>query len=91
LAGGWTISKASAIAEIWIYMDTRPLTKAILGVPRPDVAKVFPTESWAPTSGWNAIFDTAGTPPGPHTLTVRAKLQDGTFLDVSSVKIEVSK
>ena len=91
LAGGWTISKASPIAEIWIYMDARPLTKAILGVARPDVAKVFPTESWAPTSGWNAIFDTAGTPPGQHTLTVRAKLQDGTFLDASSVKIEVSK
>jgi tetratricopeptide (TPR) repeat protein len=91
VAGGWAISKASPISEISIYMDDRPLAQAILGGARPDVARDYPTALGAAFSGWNVIFDTAGTPAGPHSLSIRAKLQDGTFLEVCSNKIVISK
>ncbi len=91
LAAGWALSKASPIAEISIYMDSHRLTQGTIGIARPDVARAFPTQRGAPTSGWHAIFDTTGTPAGPHALIVRAKLQDGTFLDVCSTRIVVSK
>jgi len=90
-SGGWAVSKASAISEIWIYMDNRPLAPATLGGARPDVAKALPTAFGAATSGWNVIFDTADTPAGPHSLSVRVRLQDGTFLELSSIKVVVSK
>jgi tetratricopeptide (TPR) repeat protein len=90
-AGGWALSKASAIAEISIYLDNQPLTQATIGIARPDVAKAFPAEGGAPASGWSAILDTTGTPPGQHALIARAKLQDGTFLDLGSIKVVVSR
>lgn len=91
VAGGWAVSKASPISAISLYMDNRPLGQATIGGARPDVAKALPKELGAATSGWNAVFDTKGTAPGSHALSVRAKLQDGTFLEVSSVKVLVSK
>ena len=91
VTGGWTISKASPISQMWIYLDDRPLTQAATGGARPDVAKVFPAEFGPATSGWNGIFNTAGIPAGRHSLSARAKLQDGTFLEASSIKVVVSK
>lgn len=91
MAGGWALSKASVISEIMIYLDERPVAQATIGGARPDVAKALPEESGAPTSGWNVIFDTAGTPAGQHLLSARARLLDGTFLEASSIKVIVSK
>lgn len=90
-AGGWAVAKSSAISEIWIYMDNRPLAQAATGGARPDVAKALPTDPGAATSGWNAIFDTTDTPTGMHSFSVRIKLQDGTFLELSSIQVVVSR
>jgi tetratricopeptide (TPR) repeat protein len=90
-SGGWAVSKASPISEIWIYMDNNPLAPATLGGARPDVAKALPTAFGAATSGWNAILDTTDTPAGQHSLSVRARLKDGTFLEVSNIRVVVSK
>jgi tetratricopeptide (TPR) repeat protein len=91
VAGGWAVSKSSAISEVWIYIDNRPLAQAVLGGARPDVAKALPEQFGAATSGWNAIFDTTQTSAGEHSLDVRVRLLDGTFLVLSSMKIMVSK
>jgi tetratricopeptide (TPR) repeat protein len=91
VAGGWALAKTSAISEISIYMDDRRLVQATMGGARPDIAKLYPTQLGAENSGWNALFDTAGTPAGQHLLSIRAKLQDGTFLEVCSNRVVVSK
>jgi hypothetical protein len=88
--GGWALCEGG-IAQVIVYLDRDYVTQSRLRLPRPDVAKAFPSFIDAATAGWNAVLDTTPFPPGNHEVVVQAKCNTGATRDLSVIHIIVSK
>ncbi|HPA51408.1 MAG TPA: methyltransferase domain-containing protein [Thermoanaerobaculia bacterium] len=78
--GGWVLD---GIESVEIRLDgVRSLGRARLGLPRADVAELFPRYRDAAACGFGASVPTEGLPPGSHTLQVIARDRDGFETDL---------
>ncbi|MHB1048417.1 MAG: class I SAM-dependent methyltransferase [Thermoanaerobaculia bacterium] len=77
---GWVLD---AIESVEIRLDgARSLGMARMGMPRADVAALFPRYRDANTCGFGATLPIEGLAPGPHTLQVIARDRDGFETDL---------
>ena len=77
---GWVLD---GIESVEIRLDgVRSLGEARLGLPRADVAKLFPRYREAGSCGFGAALPIEGLAPGPHTLQVIARDRDGLETDL---------
>lgn len=77
--GGWAIGPAPA-AELRVLLDGKEQGSARLGLPRPDVAAVFPAHAGADACGyWLAGLDLPAGHGEEVRLTLRLRLADGSM------------
>jgi GT2 family glycosyltransferase len=68
---GWAVSPAH-IGRVEVSVDDAPPVRAKYGLPRPDVAAVFPEIPSAAHSGYLLDLDSSNLSNGVHTLTLTA-------------------
>lgn len=77
---GWVLD---AVDSVEIRLDgDRSLGRAQLGLPREDVAALFPRYTDAATCGFAVSLPVAGLPKGHHTIQVIARDRDGVETDL---------
>jgi hypothetical protein len=89
-ATGWALSE-EGIDSVSLYLDGVFLKRCVLGLPRPDVAKVHPGVARSEASGWSGEIDPAGFAAGWHELTIQAKSGRGATRDLASLPILVQR
>src|ERR1043166_8533027 len=56
---GWALAEGG-IESVSIFVDRSFVANCSMGLPRPDVAKVYPSMPGSDNAGWTATLDTAG-------------------------------
>jgi hypothetical protein len=85
---GWALSE-EGIESVSLYVDRAFVANCSLGLPRLDVAKVYPHMSGSGSSGWSTTLDSSNVPPGWHELIVQARSKSGTTRDLGSIPVLV--
>jgi hypothetical protein len=75
---GWAVA-ASQIVKVTATFDGKAATNSIINIPRPDIAKAYPTYQYATTSGFKAdMLVVPSINAGYHTVTITATTTTGT-------------
>jgi hypothetical protein len=73
---GWAVGRRE-IERLNVYVDGKLVGNAAYGVPRPDVAQVFPQWPHAARSGFNLLIDNRPLLQNPTTIMLEARLSGG--------------
>jgi large repetitive protein len=87
---GWALAEAG-IESVSIYVDRSFVAQCSTGLPRPDVAKAYPSVPGSGNAGWMVTVDSASFSAGWHELTVQAASKDGATRDLASFPILVEQ
>jgi hypothetical protein len=87
---GWALSE-TGIESVSIYVDRSFVSSCSTGLPRPDVAKVYPSFGGSDVAGWAIELDSTKLSPNWHELTVQAKSKGGLTRDLASIPILVAR
>jgi len=79
---GWALAE-KGVSKVEVLVDGSIRGEAVYGLPREDVAKVFPLYN-NKNSGFTYSLNTAALTKGYHTITVRVIGKDGKVTDTSS-------
>jgi hypothetical protein len=85
---GWALS-VPKVREIRVEIDGRPVAIGKPGAFRPDLTKAFPQYPGHPYNGFGVKVDTAGLPSGPHSIGVKAVLEDGSSHLVGNTTVAI--
>jgi hypothetical protein len=85
---GWALSEAG-IESVSIYVDRSFVADCSAGLPRPDVAKAYPSVRESGVAGWVLTLDAARFAPTWHELTVQARSKTGATRDLASLPVLV--
>jgi hypothetical protein len=87
---GWALAEAG-IDSVSVYVDRVFVSTCALGLPRPDVAQVYPNIGGRDNAGWKAVLDTTKFPPGWHEVVMQARSKDGATRDLASVSVLIER
>lgn len=79
---GWALAE-KGVSKVEILIDGSVKGEAVYGLPREDVAKVFPLYN-NENSGFTYSLNTSALTTGYHTITIRVTGKDGKVTDTSS-------
>jgi glycosyltransferase involved in cell wall biosynthesis len=79
---GWAVAP-SGIDAVRVRVDEGRAMAATTGLPRADIAAIFPNHEGAASSGYRATVDLTGLAEGPHTLHIQAVSNTGATADAS--------
>lgn len=72
LVAGWTLGPNGPVTEVIVLVDHHVAARAHIGLPRPDVAALYPDLAYAGLTGWQAVVDFRAVRGSMATLTVLA-------------------
>lgn len=81
LISGWSLNY-SRVSSVDIFIDGNKASSASLGIPRPDVKKVFPFYNDI-TSGFTYTLDASKLSYTDHKITLRSNGNDGSYAEQS--------
>jgi hypothetical protein len=86
---GWVVGKSSRAMEMEILVGDDVIGRTPVGIRRPDVAKRFPKNPQAATSGFKIILVPQGR-GGESELIVRAVLEGGVRVPMGTIRTKVA-
>jgi hypothetical protein len=84
---GWATidQEPGRCAGLYVIVDDGPPLEALYGLERPDVAEIFADESYT-FSGFRAAVTTAHLEPGPHTIALAIRDEEGDIVAIDGVE-----
>jgi len=87
-ARGWAVSCVPAVSltSVIVLVDGKPAGETKSFSPRPDVAAAYGRSDFE-SSGWNIVASVGPLRAGDHTVTLRAVLANGEYIDLPGPRL----